>query len=110
MEDFREFVYIFRPKRDNFIGTLTAAEQAILAQHQHYCHHLPIGGRLLRADLSLNGVYGICVFQAPSTAAAVSIFENDPAVRTGLVQAELHHGLSDFVPRHRQQSTSICKY
>ena len=102
----QEYVYIFKPGRDNFWGSLTAEEKAIMEKRDQYCQGMISEGTYLLSEISLNGAYGICVFKAESPEAALKIFGNDPAIKAGLVDAELHLGVTDL----RDEKTLIYRH
>lgn len=88
--DQREFVYLFKPKRENFMQSMTQEEMAAMGKHSEYCKCLFTEGKIVQAGACLDGAYGIVVFKAESLEAAQHIFENDPAVQAGVVDGELH--------------------
>jgi len=88
--DQREFVYLFKPKRENFMQSMTQEEMAAMGRHSDYCKCLFGEGKIVQAGVCLDGAYGIVVFKAESLEAAQLIFDNDPAVRAGVVDGELH--------------------
>lgn len=85
-----EFVYIFKPKRERFLETMTPEEMAAMAQHLQYAKELFDAGKIVLGGACTDGAYGIIVFRAESEEEAQGIFNNDPAVRAGIVIAELH--------------------
>lgn len=90
MMDQLEFVYLFKPKRENFMQSMTQEEMAAMGKHSEYCQGLFSEGKIVQAGACVDGAYGIVVFKAESPEAAQHIFENDPAVRAGVVNGELH--------------------
>ncbi|WP_139492861.1 YciI family protein [Brevibacillus dissolubilis] len=86
----QEFLYLFKPKRENFLQTLTPEEMAAMGQHAAYTQNLHAAGKIIQAGACLDGSYGIVVFRAESLEEATEIFEKDPAVQAGIVYAELH--------------------
>ena len=106
MNQLQEYVYIFKPGRDNFWGSLTAEEEAIMDRHDQYCREMISAGIFILSELSLNGAYGISVFKAESPEAALKISGNDPAIKAGLVYAELHLGVTDL----RDEKTLLHRY
>jgi hypothetical protein len=94
MDQLQEYVYIFKPGRDKFWASLTSEERAVMDRHDKYCQEMVSEGTYVLSELSLNGAYGICVFKAESPEAALQVFGNDPAIKAGLVHAELHLGVT----------------
>jgi uncharacterized protein YciI len=88
-----EFLYRIRPSRADMLTTgPTAAEAALIDGHFQYLKDLTdrgivsLAGRTLNADSTS---HGIVVFRAESEADARRIMENDPAVKIGVMLAEL---------------------
>jgi uncharacterized protein len=70
----------------------TAAEQATLAEHFAYLRHLTLAGVVLLAGRTLTSdplPFGLVIFFADSEARARELMNEDPAVRDGLMRAEL---------------------
>jgi hypothetical protein len=105
MDQLQEFVYIFKPGRDNFWGSLTSEEKGVMDRHDLYCQEMKSEGRAVISELSLNGAYGICVFRAESLESALQVFRDDPAIKAGLMHAELHHGLTGL----KEESTLLYR-
>lgn len=85
-----EFVYVIRPKRENFIETMTEEENKIMGTHFQYLKELLAEDKLILAGPCLDGAMGICVFRSETWEAAQMIMENDPAVVNGVMDCELH--------------------
>jgi uncharacterized protein len=86
----KEFVYLIRPTRENFIETTTQEEDTIIDNHFEYLKQLLHDKILILAGPCLDGAFGIVVFKASSLELARKIMENDPVVSSGLMNAELH--------------------
>jgi uncharacterized protein YciI len=85
-----QFVYFIRPVRDHFINTMTQEEEETMERHFNYLQNLLAEDQLVLAGPCLDGAVGIVVFQAESENQARLIMENDPSVREGIMEAELH--------------------
>ena len=85
-----EFIYTFRPKRRDFVQTMTDAERQTMREHTQHLVTLHSRGELLFAGPCLDGAFALAAFTAESPEHAARIFNADPAVRAGIVQAELH--------------------
>lgn len=85
-----EYVYLIKPKRENFIPSMTEEESMIMGRHFDYLKGLLAEEKLILAGPCLDGTYGICVFRAESLDAAENIMNNDPAVIEGIMSSELH--------------------
>ena len=88
-----EFLYRIRPARPEMLsGGPTEAESAWIERHFAYLKELTeqkvvvLAGRTLHTDPTS---FGIVVFRADSENAARGIMEDDPAVRSGVMLAEL---------------------
>lgn len=85
-----EFVYLIRPKRPNFIDTISPEESSIMERHFTYLKQLLSEEKLILAGPCLDGSLGICVIRSESWEKAQVIMENDPSVIEGVMSAELH--------------------
>ena len=88
-----EFIYVLRPVRTDMLETgLTGREGAALADHFAYLQALATDGSVLMAGRTVTTgpeTFGLVLFQAADEAAAHSIMRNDPAVRDGIMTAEV---------------------
>ena len=88
------YIYKIQPAR---LGMLTdkptPTEESILSEHFNYLKQLTeegvviVAGRTLTAD---ENSFGIVIFEADNEFAAQQIMDNDPAVRSGVMKAELY--------------------
>lgn len=93
------YLVILRPTR---LGMLqdgpTPEEQRIVGEHFAYCSALVARGEMLLAGRSLGDpeqVIGIAIFHAESTEEAEAIVAKDPAVKNGVMSAEVQpYGLA----------------
>lgn len=94
MLDRQQFLYKIQPTRLAMLAEgPTEAEAAIVGQHFDYLKKLNEQGIVLLAGRTLNtdeSSFGIVIFVAESEAAAQTIVANDPAVRQGVMRAELY--------------------
>jgi uncharacterized protein len=93
MNPANQFLYMIRPTRAAMLSEgLTPGEDAIVSEHFEYLKNLTergivaLAGRTLSAD---EGAFGIVIFLAETADAAREIMANDPAVRQGVMRAEL---------------------
>ena len=88
-----QFLYRIQPVRQEILtAETTAEEEAILDEHFDYLQDLLAKGTLILARRTLNSDptgFGIVIFKAGSLLEAARIMENDPAVKKGVMQAEL---------------------
>jgi len=84
------FIYMLRPKRRSLIDETTPEEEARLGEHFEYLERALEDGKLILAGPCLDGEFGVVVFRASTQEAALEFMQSDPAVRHGLMTAELH--------------------
>jgi uncharacterized protein YciI len=90
----KEYLYLLRPTRIEMITAGPTPQEAdIVEQHSAYLENLAqrrvliLYGRTQNADET---TFGIVVFVADSEEDARAIMENDPAVKQGVMRAELY--------------------
>ncbi len=88
-----QFLYRVQPTRPEMLTQgATPQEEAAINEHFHYLVRLAdagvmhLFGRTLNTDVSS---FGLCIFEAPDELQARAIMEDDPAVRAGVMRAEL---------------------
>ncbi len=86
----QEYIYLFKPTRENFLQTITPEEMMVMGQHMEYTQRLFAEGTIIQAGACLDASYGIVIFKADSEEAARAIYEADPAVKAGIVHSEFH--------------------
>lgn len=84
------FIYLIRPKRDNFIETITDEESNIMSEHFEYLKNLLKKGKLVLAGPVTSGKFGIVILEAEDESKAQNIMLNDPAVASSIVSSELY--------------------
>lgn len=89
-----EWLYVIRAVRPEMVTVgPDAREREILARHAAHLDRLTERGTVLlfgrTQDRDPSG-FGIVVFRAGSRAEARRVMESDPAVREGIMRAELH--------------------
>lgn len=83
------YVYIVRPLRPDMPNAMTEAEERIVGEHFEYLKSALTEGTLLLAGPCEDGEFGIVIFQAESPEAAEEFMAGDPAVKQGVMSAEL---------------------
>ena len=83
------FLYRLLPCRPTFAFDASPEEQAIVSSHFSYLKALLAEGKLVMAAPAADYSFGLTVFEAESEAEARRIMEGDPAVRAGVMSAEL---------------------
>jgi len=88
-----QFIYRIRPTRIGMLSSgPTEREAEIVAQHFAYLKELTDAGQVLMAGRTRTAderTFGIVVFAAASESLAQELVASDPAVRHGVMQAEL---------------------
>jgi uncharacterized protein YciI len=88
-----QFLYRIRPVRlAILVEGPTDAEVSIIGEHFAYLSKLVEDGVVLMVGRTLNTdarVFGIVVFVAPSETEARAVMDGDPAVKQGVMEAEL---------------------
>ncbi len=92
-DNLRHFVYFLRTKRLEMLTKGPTAEEArILAEHSNYLERLAADGVVMLAGRTMNNdetTVGIAIVNASDEAAARAVMENDPFVKSGLMNATL---------------------
>ena len=84
-----QFVYIYKPIKENFNQTATEEENKIINEHFLYLKNLLEKKILILAGPELNAKFGIAVLETNTEAEAIKIMENDPAIINKVFTAEL---------------------
>ena len=89
----QQFLYRIKPVRVAMLAEgPTDAEVAIIGEHFSYLEHLVAKGVVFMAGRTLNtddSSFGAVVFVAASQIDALALMNADPAVKQGLMKAEL---------------------
>ena len=89
-----QFLYRITPTRLGMVTEgPTDTEEAILTRHFNYLKSLIDQGTVLLFGRTQNAdktAFGIAIFRAESDFEAHSIMNNDPAVKEGIMRAELY--------------------
>jgi uncharacterized protein YciI len=93
MEDTHEWLYRVQPTRPGMLTEgPTEDEQRIVGEHFEYLSGLLQRGSLVLAGRTLTTderTFGLAIFHAPNEQEARAIVDADPAVRAGVMRAEL---------------------
>lgn len=84
------FIYIIKPHKENFAERATPEENEIMSKHFVYLKDLMEKGLLVLAGPETSGKFGIAIFKADSLEHAKELTANDPAVKNGIVTAEIY--------------------
>jgi uncharacterized protein YciI len=87
------YLYKLEPARLEMVTQgPTPREAEIVSQHFSYLQDLTQKGIVFLAGRTLNNdekTFGICILRASSAEAARELMQNDPAVKQGVMRAEL---------------------
>jgi uncharacterized protein YciI len=84
------FIYVVRLVNSEMFEKMSSEEEAVVEDHFNRLKKAQAKGKLILAGPTLDGKFGIVVFRAPSREAAEEFMKNDPAVKEGIMTAELH--------------------
>ncbi|MCI0449320.1 MAG: YciI family protein [Chlorobi bacterium] len=84
-----QFLYMIKPFKENFSESMNEEESKIMSSHFEYLKTLLESKKLVLAGPETSGKFGLVVFEAESEDEAKSLMNNDPAVKSGIVSAEL---------------------
>jgi hypothetical protein len=85
-----EFLSLIRPKRQDFLTTMTPAEQATMTQHAEYVRDMIAQGQVLLHGGAPDGTISVLVYRVGSATEARRLFYSDPAVIAGIGYPELY--------------------
>lgn len=90
----KTYIYVLRlAQKFHDEGAWTKEDHAVAQRHFERLKAAAERGPVIlagRTDEAADKTFGIVIFEAPDTAAARTFMENDPAVKSGLMTAELH--------------------
>ncbi|MCX5971392.1 MAG: YciI family protein [Coprothermobacterota bacterium] len=85
-----EFIYLLRLSRAEAFAAPTPEEEASIEAHFQHLQEAQRQGCLVLAGPCLDGAFGVVILHASSSEEACAFMESDPAVRDGVMKAELH--------------------
>jgi len=89
----KQYIYVIRPARLEMLTKgASEAEASIVSEHFNYLSALAKEGTVLVFGRTQNRdalTFGLCIFRAESEEAARAVMNNDPAVKNGVMLAEL---------------------
>ncbi len=85
-----EFISLIRPKRLDFLTTMTPEEQATMALHTDYVKDLIVQGKIFLQGGAPDGTIGVLIYRVDSAVEARRLFYSDPAVIAGIGYPELY--------------------
>jgi uncharacterized protein YciI len=94
MSEVNQYLYKIKPTRPEMLSRgSTPQEDEIVSQHFNYLSTLAEKGVVLLAGRTQNtdeSSFGIVIFQAESIESAQDIVHNDPAIKNGVMKAQLY--------------------
>jgi uncharacterized protein YciI len=85
-----DWILFLHAPRDRFAETMSDEEERIMGAHFERLQRLYADGTMILVGPTLGQINtGIAVFEAPDEEAARRIVDEDPAVESGLMRAEL---------------------
>lgn len=90
MSQKKEYVYKLHPVRPDLTQNMTPEEEAIIGRHFSYLQNLLKNMRLIMAGPCEDAAFGLVIFTAETEEEARMTMENDPAVKEGVMTADLH--------------------
>jgi len=85
-----KFIYLLRLSRPEAFIAPTPDEEAVISVHFQRLQEALRQGHLILAGPCLDGAFGVVILYASSLEEARAFMEADPAVRDGVMKAELH--------------------
>lgn len=86
----QHFLVTATPKRENFRENATEEEKTIISQHLDYINQKVAEKKILFTGSCVDGAMGLIVYKAESYEAALKLFENDPLVKSEIMNTEIH--------------------
>ena len=84
------FISTLRPRRPDFLATMTPAEKSAMGEHLAYTKRLFDEGKIVLGGAATDGAIGVIVWKVRSPEEGREIFLHDPAVMADVGEAELH--------------------
>jgi uncharacterized protein YciI len=85
-----EFISLIRPKRRDFLTTMTPGEQKTMVRHTDYVQDMIAQGKIFLDGGAPDGTIGVLIYRVDSAIEARRLFYNDPAVIAGIGYPELY--------------------
>ena len=90
MIDTMEFISLIRPKRLDFLSTMTPEEQATMLKHTDYIRDMIAQGNIFLQGKAPDGIISVLIYRVDSAIEARRLFYSDPAVIAGIGYPELY--------------------
>ena len=85
-----DFISLLRPKRPDFLTTMTQEERTAMKDHKEYIRHLFEQGKIVMSGDAPDGTVDIVLYRVDSAEEARRYFYNDPAVIAGIGYPDLY--------------------
>ncbi|MFA4824239.1 MAG: hypothetical protein WC593_03690 [Methanoregula sp.] len=85
-----DFISLIRPKRLDFLTTMTPEEQVTMVQHADYVKDMIAQGKIFMHGGAPDGTIRVLIYRVDSAIEARRLFYNDPAVIAGIGYPELY--------------------
>lgn len=90
MSDTMDFISLIRPKRLDFLSTMTPEERTAMEEHKEYVRVMIADGQVFLDGGSPEGTLGVIIYRVSSAIEARRLFYSDPAVIAGIGYPELY--------------------
>ncbi len=90
MSEFHTFIYVLNLIQPELFDDMPPEKEEIINEHFEYLKKGFQKGNVILAGPCLDGEFGIVIFRAPTQKEAEDFMNNDPAVKKGIMTAELH--------------------
>jgi uncharacterized protein YciI len=84
------WIYVVHLARPEAVSSPTEEESAAIDRHFAHLQQASSSGTVRLAGPATDGAFGLVIFEAEDETAACSFMADDPAVRAGVITAELH--------------------
>jgi len=85
-----DFISLIRPKRLDFLATMTPDERRTMVLHTDYVRDMIAQGKIFLEGDSPQGTLGVLIYRVDSAIEARRLFYSDPAVIAGIGYPELY--------------------
>jgi len=94
-----DFIYLIKPKRENFLDTITDEESNIMSEHFEYLKGQLDIGKLILAGPVTTGKFGVVILEAEDEDSVRKFMLNDPAVSKNVMNYELFPFLVSLIKK-----------
>jgi uncharacterized protein YciI len=85
-----EFISLIKPKRLDFLSTMTPEEQVTMLKHTDYVNDMITQGKIFLHGGAPDGTIDVLIYRVDSAVEARRLFYSDPAVIAGIGYPELY--------------------